>query len=148
MNKKGGFTLIELLVVVLIIGILAGVALPKYERAVEKSRAVEAITMLRSLQQAMDVYVIANGKVMTNLDELDVDIPGDTYYRYEPGGCGIYGKHPKTLLFFEFCSLNSWKGAQFCAAPKSDEKLNSLCKSFGTSTVDHVNGGSNYYRLN
>ena len=60
MNKKA-FTLIELLVVVLIIGILAAIALPKYELAVEKSRLAEALTMASSLQKAIDVYVLENG---------------------------------------------------------------------------------------
>ena len=58
---KKAFTLIELLVVVLIIGILAAVALPKYELAVEKSRLAEALTMASSLQKAIDVYLLENG---------------------------------------------------------------------------------------
>ena len=57
-NHAKGFTLIELLVVVLIIGILASVALPQYQKAVEKSRATEAIQMLHQLNNAMRVVCL------------------------------------------------------------------------------------------
>ena len=54
-TTKRGFTLIELLVVVLIIGILAAIAVPQYQVAVEKSRATEA---LLNLKHAQDAYVL------------------------------------------------------------------------------------------
>jgi len=55
---NGGFTLIELLVVVLIIGILAAVAVPQYQKAVEKSRAAEAILILKEMDHAQQLCLL------------------------------------------------------------------------------------------
>lgn len=60
MNKKA-FTLIELLVVVLIIGILAAIALPQYQKAVEKSRIAGAISVIKTVAQGIDLYLLENG---------------------------------------------------------------------------------------
>ena len=77
MNRtKKGFTLIELLVVVLIIGILSAVALPQYNKVVEKSRATEAVTNLKSIADAKVVAQLATG-CGSNISWDDLDI---TFY--------------------------------------------------------------------
>ena len=76
-GRLGGFTLIELLVVVLIIGILAAVALPQYEKAVEKSRAAEGISLARSIALANQAYYMANGSWSDDINDLDLEFPGE-----------------------------------------------------------------------
>ena len=98
MTRKG-FTLIELLVVVLIIGILAAVALPQYEKAVNKARISRWLPFARSLANAMDAYYLANGEFPTSFEQLDIEAAGATddkgnayvsgarlYYNVKQGG--------------------------------------------------------------
>ena len=73
-NKKG-FTLIEILVVVLIIGILAGIALPQYKKAVDRSTAAQGISVIKSVWQSIENYYLLHNDFPTSFNDLDVEIP-------------------------------------------------------------------------
>ncbi len=78
MNK--GFTLIELLVVVLIIGILSAVALPQYEKAVEKSRFSEAFVNGRAIVDAMNRAINERpGEYPNTRAALDIRLSGGSW---------------------------------------------------------------------
>ena len=72
---KQAFTLIELLVVVLIIGILAAVALPQYQKAVDKARGSELFALVKNLKVQQEVFFLANGHYAADCEELGADLP-------------------------------------------------------------------------
>ena len=92
-----GFTLIELLVVVLIIGILAAVALPQYQKAVVKTKYATLKHLVKNIVTAQQVYYLANGKYTQSFEELDVDLPEENAeestpdnHAYSWGNCYLY----------------------------------------------------------
>ena len=79
LNKnKSGFTLLEIIIVIIIVGILASIALPKFFRTVEFSRSQEALISLGTMRQAMErCYLYTRSFVpCTGFGNLDVLDPG------------------------------------------------------------------------
>ena len=77
MRNNKAFTLIDLLVVVLIIGILAAIALPQYQKAVEKTRISTMFPVLKSIVEANEIYYMENNAYTGNVENLSVHLPAN-----------------------------------------------------------------------
>ncbi len=91
-KNKSGFTLLEIIIVIIIIGILASIALPKFFKTVEFSRGQEALTNLGTVRQAMErCYLFTRSFVpCTGFANLDVPDPGPgSHWTYLWPGPGV-----------------------------------------------------------
>ena len=85
-----GFTLIEIMVVVVILGILAGIVVPRLLDEPEKARRTSAATQIRSLEEALGMFKLDNGFYPSTEQGLEslVNKPsvGRIPTRYKEGG--------------------------------------------------------------
>ena len=97
MKNKKAFTLTELLFVVVIVGVLTAVAVPQYQKMIERTRAMNAYAIMESIREAVDNYRVGTqNPVIGDLREwLDIEYPvfkcnKDNYTQEEKynGTCG------------------------------------------------------------
>jgi len=146
-GKERAFTLVELLVVVLIIGILAAVALPQYQVSVGKARMAEAMILTQSIKNAQERYYLENNEYATNIDQLDIELPGrvENSIVYLPAGgvIGIRTFYVYTVDAKETLNLvlpysgrifNGFEGWT-CQAQKNNSVAQRVCQSLGGVNV-------------
>lgn len=160
-SNHQAFTLIELLVVVLIIGILAAVAIPQYQKAILKTRLTNAVIACDALYKASKIYVLSNGFWPTKLNQLDIEMPGtlnESQWEVLGGefSCSYISSTPSIM-----CNLRQNQdtlqigirqffgtGFRVCFAKKEHVQYNDVCKMISSRNQPIIsNDEFNYYLI-
>ena len=153
-----GFTLLELLVVVLIIGILAGIALPQYKMAVDKTEFTKLRSLAKTLADAYQRFYMVNNRYPYDFESLDVSLPDGYIKKYISNisaSCEIINDfyccmapqktgQDSTVT----CGKNNYKFGiwlsypessqnMYCVAEKNDIRSEALCKHISGKTSNN-----------
>lgn len=79
LKNKSGFTLLEIIIVIIIIGVLASLALPRFFKTIEYSRSAEALQSISTIRQSLERCILQSPGTLSNCNtiaKLDVEDPG------------------------------------------------------------------------
>ncbi|WP_428898290.1 prepilin-type N-terminal cleavage/methylation domain-containing protein [Parelusimicrobium proximum] len=138
-RSRKGFTLIEISVVVVIIAVLAALAVPAYQRSVERSRAVEASTVLNKIRSEQEKKAAFGGGYADKFSQLSPVIQGKksttslidtTNYKYELkslNGIAYAEATPKSKYEYTV-RTGAYSSTNLCAEGKDAGIVKSLFK--------------------
>lgn len=98
-SHPSGFTLIELLIVVVIIGILAAIAVPKFQNTKGKANAAALRSDLRNLASAQEAYFYEHSAYTTDTSLLELDVSNGVFLTIisaTNGGWSAKATHPQS----------------------------------------------------
>jgi len=116
-NREAGFTLIELMVVIIILGVLAGLIIPRVMGRPDEARQAKAKMQIESLESALKLYKLDNGPYPTTEQGLKalVEAPtaGNLPRNWRTGGYLEKGKVPKDPWSNEFIYVSPGSHSDF-----------------------------------
>ena len=113
---KKAFTLVELIIVVIIIGILASIAIPQFNKTMERSRIAEASAVLGAIRGAQLRYKLENpAGYALDYTKIDIDLPNYDSSLTSPNG-----------KFFTYNVANAAEGTTATTIATAQRKAGSL----------------------
>tara|TARA_R100001369_G_scaffold9549_1_gene22309 strand:- start:1643 stop:2104 length:462 start_codon:yes stop_codon:yes gene_type:complete len=117
-NKPNGFTLIELMIVVAIIGVLAAIAYPSYQRYVIKTKRTDMMSEMQNIASEIESRKLAQG----SYSAISAAVKTDFATAYPRQGTALYDVtiNPITLTPPDNILTNKWI---ITATPKTGTQM-------------------------
>jgi len=132
--KQKAFTLMELLVVVIVVGVLAAVAVPKFSRVLETSRASEAESILNAVRTEQEARCVMGKKYLGENRRNDVvalsNTQADPNYEYELLAGSVAAKRGADYTLKMY-----YKTGELCCEGSGCNKLNKDYPNCNNSAV-------------